>query len=190
MGSAFAADFSGVSIHTDEKAAQMSKDLHAQAFTYGNDIYFNSGKYNTDTSAGKHLLAHELTHVVQQGHAGRADFHRKPGRVIQGKSPEREPDNTSQALPVQRLQHAENLPAVPRNSVLHFPQILLPGPPELHLHRYCFQVLPQSQSQGSIFMEPVSFRGRLTPGSDRKIWHRFHDFTDYGRYHSLPYGRT
>jgi hypothetical protein len=97
MGSAFAADFSGVSIHTDKKAAQMSKVLHAQAFTHGNDIYFNSGKYNTDTSAGKHLLAHELTHVVQQGHARREGYRGKPGQVIQGKSSERETTNISPA---------------------------------------------------------------------------------------------
>ena len=61
------ADFSNVRIHDDSNAAQMSKDLNAQAFTHGNDIYFNSGKYDTSSSAGQHLLAHELTHTVQQG---------------------------------------------------------------------------------------------------------------------------
>ena len=38
----------------------------SQAFTHGQDIYFNSGKYSPDTNEGKSLLAHELTHVVQQ----------------------------------------------------------------------------------------------------------------------------
>ena len=66
MESSFGADFSQVSIHTDEHAVQMNKSLGAQAFTHGQDIYFNSGKYHPETSAGKHLLAHELTHVVQQ----------------------------------------------------------------------------------------------------------------------------
>ncbi len=71
MESAFGSDFSGVRIHTDSRAIQMSTDLRAHAFTHGNDIYFNQGKYDTQTAAGKHLLAHELTHVVQQGFAPR-----------------------------------------------------------------------------------------------------------------------
>lgn len=70
MGSAFGADFSGVKVHTDNAAVQMNKDLNAQAFTHGSDVYFNSGKYDTGSSDGQKLLAHELTHVVQQGAAG------------------------------------------------------------------------------------------------------------------------
>ncbi|MEO6613414.1 MAG: DUF4157 domain-containing protein [Chitinophagaceae bacterium] len=67
MESSFGTDFSGVSIHNDATAVQMNKDLHAQAFAHGNDIYFNSGKYDTSSKDGNRLLAHELTHVVQQG---------------------------------------------------------------------------------------------------------------------------
>ncbi|WP_354667420.1 eCIS core domain-containing protein [Pseudotamlana agarivorans] len=66
MESSFGTDFSDVNIHTDDDAIQMNKELGAQAFTHGKDVYFNSGKYNPDSSEGKHLLAHELTHVVQQ----------------------------------------------------------------------------------------------------------------------------
>ena len=66
MENSFGADFSNVRIHNDSSAVQMSKDLNAQAFTHGSDIYFNSGKYDTNSKSGKHLLAHELTHVVQQ----------------------------------------------------------------------------------------------------------------------------
>jgi hypothetical protein len=66
MQSSFGHDFSQVSIHTDQDSVAMNKELGAQAFTHGKDIYFNSGKYNPDTSDGKKLLAHELTHVVQQ----------------------------------------------------------------------------------------------------------------------------
>lgn len=69
MGSKIGADFSGVRIHTDSKAVQMSNALGAQAFTHGKDIYFNQGKYNPGSPSGKHLLAHELTHTVQQGAA-------------------------------------------------------------------------------------------------------------------------
>nr|WP_315157169.1 DUF4157 domain-containing protein [uncultured Flavobacterium sp.] len=66
MESGFGADFSKVRIHTDNKATEMSQELGAQAFTHGNDIYFNQGKYNPESNEGKHLLAHELTHTIQQ----------------------------------------------------------------------------------------------------------------------------
>ncbi|MBN3584694.1 DUF4157 domain-containing protein [Algoriphagus aestuarii] len=69
MGQKIGADFSGVNIHTGSQAAGMSNALGAQAFTHGNDIYFNEGKYQPESSEGKHLLAHELTHTVQQGAA-------------------------------------------------------------------------------------------------------------------------
>ena len=62
----FGADFSHINIHNDGTAAQMSQDMNAQAFAYGNDIYFNQGKYDPNSSKGKHLLAHELTHTIQQ----------------------------------------------------------------------------------------------------------------------------
>ncbi|MCE7056379.1 DUF4157 domain-containing protein [Algoriphagus sp. AGSA1] len=69
MGSKIGADFSGVRIHSDANAAQMSSAMGAQAFTHGSDVYFNQGKYQPETAEGKHLLAHELTHTVQQGGA-------------------------------------------------------------------------------------------------------------------------
>lgn len=66
MEAGFGSDFSNVTIHTDSNAVQMSEELGAHAFTHGNDVYFNNGKYNPNTKEGKHLLAHELTHTVQQ----------------------------------------------------------------------------------------------------------------------------
>ncbi|MCP4366857.1 MAG: DUF4157 domain-containing protein [Deltaproteobacteria bacterium] len=68
MESSIGQDFSGVQIHTDSNAIQMNQMLNAQAFTHGSDVYFNKGKYSPNTNFGKHLLAHELTHVVQQSH--------------------------------------------------------------------------------------------------------------------------
>lgn len=68
MNRAMGADFSNVRIHTDAKAVAMNHALHAHAFTHGKDIYFNTAMYNPDSASGKRLLAHELTHVVQQGH--------------------------------------------------------------------------------------------------------------------------
>ncbi|RLI51746.1 MAG: hypothetical protein DRO93_15800 [Candidatus Thorarchaeota archaeon] len=62
----FGYDFSYVRIHTDLEAAKLARALNAEAFTYGRDIYFGEGRYNPNTLTGKRLLAHELTHVVQQ----------------------------------------------------------------------------------------------------------------------------
>ena len=62
-------DFSQVRLHTDGQAAQTSQDLSARAFTVGSDIAFNQGEYQPGTDEGRRLMAHELTHVVQQGGA-------------------------------------------------------------------------------------------------------------------------
>ncbi|MBW2689831.1 MAG: DUF4157 domain-containing protein, partial [Deltaproteobacteria bacterium] len=59
-------NFSNVRVHTDSDAIQMNRSIHAQAFTHENHIYFNKGKYRPGTDSGDHLLAHELTHTVQQ----------------------------------------------------------------------------------------------------------------------------
>lgn len=67
MESRFGNDFSDVKIHTSDYAVQMNKELGAQAFTVGNDIYFNAEKYTPESDSGKQLLAHELTHTLQQG---------------------------------------------------------------------------------------------------------------------------
>ena len=66
----FGSDFSAVRIHTDSSAANAARQLSAQAFTTGSDIFFGTGKYQPETAEGQRLLAHELTHVVQQS-AGR-----------------------------------------------------------------------------------------------------------------------
>jgi hypothetical protein len=67
METRFGADFSGVRIHTGTVAETLSSSIQAQAFTHGNDIYFNSGKYTPESGSGGLLLAHELTHTIQQG---------------------------------------------------------------------------------------------------------------------------
>lgn len=66
MESRFGRDFDQVTIHTDSNAAQMNRSLHAKAFTHQQDIFFGEGQFQPGSDAGKHLLAHELTHVVQQ----------------------------------------------------------------------------------------------------------------------------
>ncbi len=66
----FGMDFSGVRIHADSQAVDMSQGINARAFTIGKDIYFNRGAYNPSTKQGNELLTHELAHVLQQRRLG------------------------------------------------------------------------------------------------------------------------
>ena len=79
MTSRFQANFSRVRIHTGAQAAQLSTQLNARAFTVGQHIFFGQGQFAPDTHAGRELIAHELTHTIQQG----ASVQRSTGDVIQ-----------------------------------------------------------------------------------------------------------
>jgi hypothetical protein len=71
-------DFSGVRIHAGTQAVDTAQSVQARAFTLGNNIVFNKGQYSPNNLEGKKLLAHELTHVVQQsGKAAPANLQRK-----------------------------------------------------------------------------------------------------------------
>ena len=62
----FGADFSGVRVHSDTRAANAARSVNARAFTLGHNVVFGAGEYSLDSLAGRKLLAHELTHVLQQ----------------------------------------------------------------------------------------------------------------------------
>jgi hypothetical protein len=68
----FGFDFSRVRIHTDVRAEEASRSIHARAFTAGNHIVFGGGQYAPQTDPGRSLLAHELAHIVQQNGLGPA----------------------------------------------------------------------------------------------------------------------
>ena len=63
----FGYDFSQVRLHTDTQAVESAQALNARAFTIGSDVVFGDGQYSSETREGQRLMAHELTHVVQQG---------------------------------------------------------------------------------------------------------------------------
>jgi len=118
----FGHDFSGVKVHTDERAAESASAVNAHAYTVGSDLVFGSGKYAPSTVEGNALLAHELSHVVQQdgsaqtGIAAKSISHPSDGA-------EREADlaaqqvmnneevhlNQSAAAPIQRLDLGEGI---------------------------------------------------------------------------------
>ena len=66
MGQAMGADFSGVQVHTDAQADELNQSIQAKAFTTGQDVFFRRGEYTPESRGGQGLIAHELTHVVQQ----------------------------------------------------------------------------------------------------------------------------
>jgi len=70
MEQRFGEDFSGVRVHSDPAAAQSARDVNAHAYTVGRDIVFGAGQFAPTTPEGRRLIAHELTHVVQQGAGG------------------------------------------------------------------------------------------------------------------------
>jgi len=80
MESRLGADFGDVRIHSDARATESARSVQAHAYTVGNDVVFQSGKYAPETDGGKRTLAHELTHVVQQ-RSGPVDGSEAPGGI-------------------------------------------------------------------------------------------------------------
>jgi hypothetical protein len=104
MEKAFDADFSGVRVHADAEADALNRSLNARAFTTGTDIFFSQGAHNPGSSGGRELLAHELTHVVQQ--TGDEVLPKlSVGRP--GDRYEQEADRTSRAIMEQEQQFAQ-----------------------------------------------------------------------------------
>jgi hypothetical protein len=95
MESRFGHDFSQVRVHTDTRAAESARAVNALAYTVGRDLVFDAGRYAPQTNPGRELLAHELTHVVQQN-----GDHAAPVRIIgpSNDSAEREADSVSASV--------------------------------------------------------------------------------------------
>lgn len=83
METALGADLTRVRVHSDRHAADMSRELNAQAFTYGRDVFFAGGRFDPASRQGKHLLAHELAHVLQQGRHGIRRKETSPPKKVQ-----------------------------------------------------------------------------------------------------------
>lgn len=80
-------DFSNVVLHTENKAAQSAESINARAYTLGNHVVFNEQEYNPHSREGQHLLAHELTHVVQQNVTAPATVQRQIAGTPGGPDP-------------------------------------------------------------------------------------------------------
>lgn len=109
MEQAFGADFSGVRVHTDSQADQLNQSIQAKAFTTGQDVFFRQGAYEPGSRDGQELLAHELTHVVQQsgGVMQRSLFNspqQLPTSLIQTKSAMEQPNDKYKSPRVVQIQ--------------------------------------------------------------------------------------
>lgn len=94
MESAFGVDFGSVRVHTGHEADSLNRSVSARAFTTGSDVFFAGGQYAPASPAGRELLAHELTHVVQQAGGVRAKLEvNHPGDAY-----EREADAVARAV--------------------------------------------------------------------------------------------
>jgi len=87
----FGRDFSQVRVHSGAQAAKAARTVKAQAFTVGRDVVFGAGEYAPGTTSGQRLLAHELTHVVQQ-----TVLQQRPKSLLQGPSPKRKSDQAAE----------------------------------------------------------------------------------------------
>ena len=99
MGQAMGADFSGVKVHTDSESNQLNQSIQAKAFTTGQDVFFRQGAYAPSSRSGQELIAHELTHVVQQGATSV-----RTNKPVQRKLAKKLTQSESQPLPITNTQ--------------------------------------------------------------------------------------
>ena len=190
MESAFGADFSGVRVHTGPEAHSLSRAVEATAFTTGQEIFFSSGAYDPASSAGRQLLAHELTHVIQQngggvsGGAQRAPLQRygseyeraqTMGRKVQAKLTVSQPQDPDE---VQAEEIAQRVTSILDRA----PSEITPagdpfvsassGPVQMHaavLQRQPANEEPTSYREGRTQVVPGSSSGSKTPTQEQIV---------------------
>jgi hypothetical protein len=94
----FGRDFSGVRVHTDSRAAESARSVNAHAYTVGEHIVFDRGKYDPDSRGGRHLLAHELAHTVQQHGLQRSSEDLSLAEAPEYRHLEREADSVARSV--------------------------------------------------------------------------------------------
>ncbi len=115
------ADFSGVRVHTDTQSNTLNQTIQAKAFTTGQDVFFKRGAYNPGSQGGQELIAHELTHVMQQGGAKPQTAQRKPANRSQSPQQRQTRVGSSSSPIVQRYadftSQLNGLEEAPKNDV-------------------------------------------------------------------------
>jgi hypothetical protein len=125
MESRFGSDFGHVRVHTGERAEESARSLNAAAYTVGRDIVFGAGQYAPGTTGGRKLLAHELTHTIQQGSAsssgGDVSFKANPSVGSPDDAYEREADEVAEK--VVEASPRETIPTATHNQPAASPSI-------------------------------------------------------------------
>lgn len=117
----FGHDFSQVRVHTDNNAAESARIVNAWAYTVGNHIVFASSRYSPETHEGRHLLAHELTHTMQQRHGMQQMQHTSADTIEDDEQLEREAEETASAVT------STQLPEVGFEGYLHGGEVIATG---------------------------------------------------------------
>ena len=136
----FGADFSNVRVHHDAESASLNNQLSARAFTYQNHVFFARDQYQPGTSEGKQLLAHELTHTIQQGHSVQRSPQISTTRRNTGGAAPRHPGR-ARLLRRQGLQHS-GLPDADDRAGLQPHQHALDGRNAANLLRALIELMP------------------------------------------------
>ena len=110
MGAELGHDFSDVRVHTSSEADDLNRQLSARAFTTGRDLYFRQGAYDPHSQAGQKLIAHELTHVVQQASGEVGGVRGNMAMTAPGDAFEQEADQVAaDAVQLQPLEEEEEM---------------------------------------------------------------------------------
>ncbi|NJO59772.1 MAG: DUF4157 domain-containing protein [Richelia sp. RM2_1_2] len=120
------ADLSGVRIHTDGEADRLSRSVNAVAFTTGQDIFFSAGSYNPSSSEGKHLIAHEVVHTVQQANGAVAGTPTAGGVSISDPSDSFEQEAEQVALQVMNVPDSANRPLIQYKTTIQQKSVPMP----------------------------------------------------------------
>jgi hypothetical protein len=150
--SSLAHDFRAVRVHTDARAASSAATLEAHAYTVGTDVVFGAGRYDPGSTAGRRLLAHELTHVRQQAGA----TPNGPLQVVDDPAAEAEADSSARAVSRMPLsvQRQPRLPDLLPEARLRPPPPPLLVPPGSIRETYILPAPPDVRLEPSPLIEP------------------------------------
>ena len=164
MESSFGRDLADVRVHTGPEANQLNRQVHAEAFTSGNDVFLGEGNYSPDSPEGKELLAHELAHVVYQGGG---NIRRKPADA-QGETDEQRITQQADQL-IQRQEEEETSDA----------DIAAEGQAVYRFQREAvstaFEIPSKSREVSSPTSSGAGVKTILGPGAEPQTFQEFHE---------------
>jgi outer membrane protein OmpA-like peptidoglycan-associated protein len=147
----FGHDFSQVRLHTDERAVESAETVNALAYTVGQDVVFGEGQYVPGTSEGKRLLAHELTHVVQQSQIG---FSSHP---------------SSESMISDPVSSAENEASAVANQVMDNQQTRVNSIPEATIQRVIHGTRLDPNAPEETYIDATGHYEAIYPGGNNRI---------------------